>query len=75
MQLHLHQAQWSEVVKMDCCSAGHNHAEINNQEKKLENRNFPLTSFSEKKMKGGSSWFVLIMILLMASLLIFSILK
>jgi len=42
---------------MDCCSAGHNHAEANNQEKK------------------GVSWFALIIILLMVSLLIFSIVK
>jgi len=58
VQLLLHlEAEWSEGVKMDCCSAGHNHTKANNPEKK------------------GVSWFALIMILLMAGLIIFSILK
>ncbi|KHO55318.1 MAG: hypothetical protein QT10_C0003G0035 [archaeon GW2011_AR19] len=43
---------------MDCCSAGHNHAEANAQEK-----------------RGGVSWVALIIILLIVSLLVFSILK
>ena len=46
MQLLLHlEAEWSGGVKMDCCSAGHNHAEANNPEIKNNTRNFlvPIT--------------------------------